>query len=229
MRIPSDDRVIWLEKTDSTSAWLRREQERLPSPVIVAVLEQTDGRGQGDHLWHSAPGQNLTFSILLRYDDNHPFAAREQQLLTMSSSLAVCDFLEGEGIDGRIKRPNDIYAGGGKICGMLIENSLHGPLMKSSIVGMGINVNETFFPADLPCPVSMAGLSGRPYDIKKCLWDFLKHFFERLNQIWDSPRTLRREYDEKLLFQSAYCLCGVGGLEHGSAGNKDVGSTSGQQ
>lgn len=186
--------TIWLEKVDSTSAYVSRNLGNLGDCGVVAALEQTAGRGQADHKWHSRSGENLTFSIFVSYDKTHGISAGKQQILTMASSLAVCDFLLENGIKAGIKKPNDIYVDDKKICGMLIENSLSGQNMHRSIIGMGININETEFPDDLPNPVSMAILTGKRYDIKKCLSDFLKHFEERFCMIWSEPERLSREY-----------------------------------
>jgi len=196
MRSPS---IIWTETTGSTSDDLRKLSATLESGTVLAAYEQTNGRGQADHKWHSKAGENLTFSIFVSYDEKHSLSAKNQQILTMASSVAVTDFLKDEGIIAQIKKPNDIYVSGKKICGMLIENSLRGGNMNWSIIGMGINVNQTLFPEYLPNPVSMCQLTLRHFDIEKCLRDFLRHFSNCFDAIWTDPKVLECRYEEKLL------------------------------
>lgn len=191
--------IEWHKILDSTSAEIHRRHGDMTSGTVVAALLQTNGRGQGDHKWHSEEGQNLTFSIYCNYSGRPVFKAASQQLLTMASSLAVCDFLIKHGVKANIKKPNDIYVDGKKICGMLIENSLSGADMSWSIIGMGININQTSFPADLPNPISLSLLTGEKYDTKKCLREFLRHFSFRFDAIWTGPDALEEEYLNKLI------------------------------
>lgn len=191
--------IEWHKILDSTSAEIHRRHGDMQSGTVVAAALQTCGRGQGDHKWHSEEGQNLTFSVYCNYSGRPVFKAVSQQLLTMASSLAVCDFLADYGVKAGIKKPNDIYVDGMKICGMLIENSLSGPDMSWSIIGIGININQTVFPSDLPNPVSLSNITGGQYDIKKCLREFLRHFSFRFDAIWTEPEALNKEYLNKLI------------------------------
>lgn len=194
----TDFNVIWKEKTGSTNEDLASCVETLPGGSVIAAISQTRGRGQSDHKWHSGDGQNLTFSILLKYGPRRPFAASDQQRLTMASSLAVVDFLKENNVEAAIKMPNDIYVKDKKICGMLIENGLRGGKMKWSIVGIGVNINEKSFPDELPNPVSLSMLTGKEYDIKKCLSDLLRHFVVRFDAIWTDSENLEKEYRDCL-------------------------------
>ena len=86
-------------------------------------------------------------------------------------------------MDAKIKWPNDIYVGDRKISGMLIENSLSGTLLRTSVIGIGLNVNQTEFPSDLPNPVSMSGITGAGYDLHGLLEDFMSVFEECLSML----------------------------------------------
>lgn len=191
--------VIWHQKVDSTSAVIERDYENMADLTVIAAEFQTAGRGQGDHVWHSKEGENLTFSILEKYTPNKYISPAEQQIITPATSLAVVDFLADYGISAGIKKPNDIYVDGKKICGMLIENGLRAGRMHRTVLGIGINVNQTVFPADLPNPVSMAVLTGKKYDKKQCLENFLRHFDRRFAQIWSNPQGLVEEYESKVI------------------------------
>ncbi|MBQ0096255.1 MAG: biotin--[acetyl-CoA-carboxylase] ligase [Bacteroidales bacterium] len=191
--------ILFREKVGSTNSELRSIMDGQPDFTVLTCDWQEAGRGQGGHSWHSRKGANLIFSILTRYEGEKVLEASEQQLITMASSLAVTDFLSDFGVDAGIKKPNDIYAGGRKICGMLIENGICGSCMRWSIIGMGININETDFPEDLPNPVSLVQLVPGRYELKKCLRAFLKHFSIRFDAIWASPEDLEMDYGRKLI------------------------------
>ena len=144
--------IIWLDKAESSNDEARKAIDTLDNLSVVAVRCQTAGRGQGTNSWESAPGENLTFSVVLKDLD---ISASEVIAISQITALSVVDFLSKHGIEAKIKLPNDIYVRSKKICGILIENSLCGNKIKWSIVGIGINVNQTIFPSSLPNPTSM--------------------------------------------------------------------------
>ena len=157
----TDRNISWLESTDSTNDELRRRLGSLDDLSIVATEMQSAGRGQGDHTWHSAPGRNLTFSILLR----HRFLKASDALaVTSIMTLGICDYLLAKGVEPWIKWPNDIWVGEKKICGILVENNIHAGMIDFSIVGVGLDLNQTDWPPELPNPVSLKDLTGREYD-----------------------------------------------------------------
>lgn len=157
-------KITHIDETDSTNRWLREHLTGGQTPCAIHSTEglspcevvwadyQTAGRGQGTNTWESERGKNLTFSILLHPVD---LPANRQFLLSMQVSLAICEAL-GEHIgDLSIKWPNDIYWRNAKIAGILIENSLQGSVIRDSIVGVGLNVNQRQFLSDAPNPISL--------------------------------------------------------------------------
>jgi len=165
---PNCGQIIWLESTQSTNDALRRLVVNLDNLSIVAAKSQTDGRGQGNHHWHSAPGENLTFSILLKFSKGS-LAARDEQIINRFVVPSILEFLSGEGISATVKQPNDILVDGKKICGILVENILDGFFVKESIIGVGLNLNEKKFPSNIPNPVSLFQLTKRKYPLEKTL------------------------------------------------------------
>ena len=157
---------IWLEETDSTNRALRRHIGDDDSVSFLAAYGQTAGRGQGDHTWFSTPGKNLTFSYLLRYSEflGHPLATDDALLITCVTTLGIRDYLLTHEVKADIKWPNDIWVDGKKICGILIENILEDGAIRESIIGVGLNLNETGWPEELPNPVSLTELTGKTYD-----------------------------------------------------------------
>lgn len=151
--------IIWLESVDSTNEEARRHISDIDNLSVLSALEQTAGRGQRGNTWTSKAGENLMFSIVLMLSSDASgrvhLEARNQFALNEIASLSVIDFLRVHGIQARIKWPNDIYVGSRKICGILIENSLHGKHVSSSIIGIGLNINQRNFDVNLPNPTSM--------------------------------------------------------------------------
>ena len=159
--------IIWLKLTDSTNDEARRRLDVLDNLSVVAARTQTSGRGQGDHTWTSKPGQNLTFTVVLKFPPCAPLAASEILRITHAVTHALREYLLSKGVVARIKWPNDIYVGDKKICGILIENILGGKQVAASMVGIGLNLNQSRFPADLPNPVSLRQVTGRRYDLRE--------------------------------------------------------------
>ena len=156
--------------TASTNDDARDEKYR-EGDVVWADF-QTAGRGQRGHEWHSRKGENLTFSVVLE-PTFVPIA--KQFSVSEVVALSLVDMLAEYGIDAKIKWTNDIYAGDKKLVGILIEHSLAQTSLRRTIVGVGINVNQTEFDASLPNPVSMAQLLGKELDAEAVLKCFLTH------------------------------------------------------
>lgn len=160
--------IVLTDSCDSTSSRLIAEAASLPHGYVLAAREQTGGRGQRGNSWEAAPGQNLTFSMLLR--PAH-IPARRAFELSMVIAVALADALENYLPDTQVqlKWPNDIYVGDRKLGGILIENAFRGQAIERMIVGVGINVNQDRFVSDAPNPVSLTQLTGRTYDLEQML------------------------------------------------------------
>jgi len=134
--------------------------------TVVITDDQFAGKGQEGSIWTSLPGQNLTFSLILR-----PvfFKPNEQFLITVAVSLGLKDVLE-DFIQGevKIKWPNDIYFNNKKIAGLLIENVLRGNCFDSCVVGIGLNVNQINFP-DTVLATSLKLATSKEYNLNELL------------------------------------------------------------
>ena len=192
-------RIKWLEEADSTNNVLLGHIPDYDNLSVVAAVNQTAGRGQRGNRWISAPGDNLTFSLLLKPER---LPAREVMAITCLATLAVRDTLRGEGVPAVIKWPNDIYVGKRKICGMLVENGLAGPDIAWSVVGIGINLNQTQFPGEVLNPISLKRLTGRSYALEPFLEKVCGELEKHLPEL-DSRegRDGLREAYERDLFQ----------------------------
>ncbi len=169
--------IMWFESLDSTNNEARRHISDIDNLSVVAAMEQTAGRGQGNHTWLSARGENLLFSIVLKFREGE-LHAKDAFRISGATADSLVEFLKGHGIEAWIKPPNDIYVGGKKICGTLIENSLRGSWVSYSIIGIGLNINQRNFNVNLPNPTSMVLETHKKeaYDIVVCLDEFMNIF-----------------------------------------------------
>ncbi|MBR5856837.1 MAG: biotin--[Bacteroidales bacterium] len=144
--------IKWYNSIDSTNLQAERELSSANEGSVWIADYQTAGRGQRGNVWESAKGVNLMFTLLLR-----PLFlnAQDQFLISQISALAIVNYLKTKGLDAKIKWPNDIYTGDRKICGILISHTVTGANLSASIIGVGLNVNQTRFDSDAPNPTSM--------------------------------------------------------------------------
>lgn len=168
--------VEWHDELASTNTFLReraRASVLLPAGTVVAAHVQTAGRGRGARSWIAARGENLTFSLLLR-----PHADRLRLAsLPMAAALAAADLLAANGTAPQLKWPNDVLAGGRKLCGILQEALADGAV----VLGVGMNVNMSAQSARriLPPATSLRCETGRAFDLEKLLGEWLAHFDAR--------------------------------------------------
>lgn len=122
------------------------QQSLTPEGTLVITNNQTAGRGQRGNMWQTQAGLNLTFSLVLKPTF---LMASEQHYLNLAVSLGLYDCLKNIlKVSVHIKWPNDIIVEDKKVCGILIENSLQGSAISYSVIGIGLNVNQTSFTSD---------------------------------------------------------------------------------
>jgi BirA family biotin operon repressor/biotin-[acetyl-CoA-carboxylase] ligase len=195
-------KIVHIDETDSTNRWLKDLQATGggtsddEATVVVADF-QTAGRGCGTNTWESERGKNLLFSLLIHPRQSvskvttaaEPLAAKRQFSISMAISLAICDALDQLIGDVSIKWPNDIYWRNGKLGGILIEQTLSGAVIKDSIIGVGLNVNQRKFLSNAPNPVSLWQISGAETDRDHLLTDILQRF----DRLWGQESVQGRE------------------------------------
>lgn len=140
-------KLFVFESIDSTNACAKTLAETgTPEGTVVITDNQTAGRGRLGRTWVSEPGANLLFSIVLR-----PTLQKESAgLLTFYSAVFIARAVEKvSNLAVECKWPNDILMHGKKCCGILLENSFQQDRLDFSIVGIGINVNQSSFQDDL--------------------------------------------------------------------------------
>ena len=191
--------IIHIDETDSTNRWLKENGGE--AAMVVVAEYQTAGKGCGKNSWESERGKNLTFSMLV-HPCEHPLRiqAKEQFRITEVVSVALCKTLQPYIYNKvEIKWPNDIYVGDKKLCGILIENRLQGSVIKDSIIGIGLNVNQQVFLSDAPNPVSMWQLTGQETNREVLLEAFLQAF----NEAWESE-TISKAYRQRQYRREGY-------------------------
>ena len=189
--------IMWMECVDSTNSELRRRIDTLDNLSVVAAYEQTSGRGQGTHTWFSSPHTNLMFSMFFKFTEGTGILldVKDMLLVTEIITLGIRDYLASNGISSRIKWPNDIWVADKKICGILIENILDHERITDSIVGVGLDVNEQSWPADLPNPVSMNQLTGKTYVLEDELSRLTAHIASRYDEMRTQIGRERLDYE----------------------------------
>lgn len=184
---------MYVTKTNSTNTLLseRLQTENLPDGYTVYTYHQTQGRGQRGNTWESEPGQNLLFSTLIV--PNH-LQASKQFIISQIVALALKKVLDTYTQGISIKWPNDIYWNDKKIAGILIENTLAGAEVVSSIIGVGLNVNQLQFVSNAPNPVSLAQITGRSYNQKTILTE-IRHALDELKiSMYSEPQFIAQNY-----------------------------------
>jgi BirA family transcriptional regulator, biotin operon repressor / biotin---[acetyl-CoA-carboxylase] ligase len=164
--------IVRLQKTDSTNNYANGQlsQYELTEGTVFLTYEQSAGRGQMKNFWESEPGKNLTFSIVVFPDF---LEVRHQFMISKVVTLGIYRALSKYVDKLRIKWPNDIYVGDKKLGGILIENSIMYNLIKSSVIGIGININQTIFHSNAPNPVSLKILTNQYFDCNLVLSEIL--------------------------------------------------------
>lgn len=163
-------KIMHFDSLESTNIFLQNLiDEGLDVADNVVVTDfQTAGKGQGRNVWESENGKNLLFSIAL---DMSFLKAENQFSLTQMVSVAMINVLKKYISPNslHIKWPNDIYFNDKKIAGILIKNEIKGCYLGTSIIGIGLNVNQISFGENLPNPISMKMISGEYYNLNYLL------------------------------------------------------------
>jgi BirA family biotin operon repressor/biotin-[acetyl-CoA-carboxylase] ligase len=185
--------IIKLSAINSTNDYLKEltSKQYVENFTIVVAESQTAGRGQMGSRWDVEPGKNLTFSILVK---DLLIEAAGIYHLNVAVAISIVEALEEFSIPSiKIKWPNDILAGNKKVGGILIENSFKADGKITSVIGIGLNVNQQNFDG-LPKASSLAVAAGSDFDkdeimisiTKKLQHNIAKVLHRDLEPLWDS-------------------------------------------
>jgi BirA family biotin operon repressor/biotin-[acetyl-CoA-carboxylase] ligase len=197
-KIPSNtlfigQKLIYVPECHSTNSLLSEfnNQAELPEGAVLVTNHQTAGRGQRGNRWEAEQGKNLTFSILLKPGF---LEAKDQFQLSMAVSLGVaCALQTGLSKPIKLKWPNDILVDDKKIGGILIENQVKGSFITTTIIGIGINVNQSGFP--YPTASSLSNFSGHAWNLNETFQKLLRSIEQEYLLVRDrNGSTLKQRY-----------------------------------
>ncbi len=198
--------VIRLDETSSTNDVARTlaEERRLRAPLLVTARHQLAGRGRGGHRWLSSPGDDLLVTLLW---SPRRLPASHQFTLSMAAALGTAQLVDLFIPGSTVKWPNDIITGGKKLAGILIENTIRDDHLETSLIGIGVNLNEAAFPTTLPDAISLRMLTGRHYDADSLLESLTGYLLNYLQQVDNGAReALHKEYEKRLCRQGEESL-----------------------
>jgi BirA family transcriptional regulator, biotin operon repressor / biotin---[acetyl-CoA-carboxylase] ligase len=182
LRLPIGLPLEWVAQAGSTNDLASEAARNGASHGAMFLAEQqTAGRGRLGRRWHSPPGQNLYFSIVLRPE----LPADRLAPLTLVAGVAVADAIAMfvPSGDVKIKWPNDVLVGGRKVVGILVESSLVGEKVDYVVVGIGINVLQKAFDPEIDSiATSIALHATRPVRRMELLCALLEQLAKRLAQ-----------------------------------------------
>lgn len=153
-----------LSSTNDYALQLLADQQILEG-TVVSTDDQFQGKGQMGNTWTSQAGKNVTMSVIFR---PHFLPIERQFYLNIAVSLAVRDVLEKmTNRTVQVKWSNDVLMAQKKVAGILIQNHLSGKKIQYSVVGIGVNVNQTAFPNELEQASSLHLLTDKAFDIQE--------------------------------------------------------------
>ena len=188
--------IIKVNATRSTNDKVRMliKSKKINNKDIICAKYQYKGKGQLTNRWFSSYGNNLLCSLYIKFtkDINTPLYALN--FATSLSVLSTVKFFSNE--KSLIKWPNDILSGNNKISGILIENNFKSSDLSYSIIGTGINVNQTRF-NNLMHATSLKKITGKNIDLDEVLDQLLTNYaiyFKRIHDI----KYLSKEFNQNL-------------------------------
>ena len=193
--------IIKLDAIDSTNTYLKElsQKETLENFTVVSAKSQTNGKGQMGSKWVSESNKNLIISILIKNSIENSSRIFDLNIVV---AVSIIDVLKAKNIPNlSIKWPNDIMSENKKIGGILIENSIKGISIIDSIIGFGLNVNQTYF-ENLPKASSLKNIMLYDFNIDTLIVEIVLKIEENIVMI-NSQKQLQniwKKYNE-LLFK----------------------------
>tara|TARA_B100000575_G_C23106786_1_gene638900 strand:- start:1125 stop:1853 length:729 start_codon:yes stop_codon:yes gene_type:complete len=190
-------KIIKLNATDSTNSYLKKllNNKALDDLTTVISTNQTNGRGRNGKIWINEPNLNLAFSVFKSLKNTF---AKDKFLLNIVSSISVYQLLKEYNLNNlSIKWPNDVMVNDKKVSGILIENVIRAKKISHTVIGVGININQTKF-KELPYATSVLIETGKQFSIDKISVDLLKIFKKNFNLFQKNKNLLIKIYNKNL-------------------------------
>lgn len=190
--------IIKLSAINSTNEYLKGllHERHLENFTVVVAETQTEGKGQMGAKWVSEAGKNLTMSVLVK---DLLLNIQSIFLLNAATAVSIAQAVGKFGVaDTAVKWPNDILSEGKKVGGILIENSIRTNGEIYSVIGVGLNVNQSDF-SSLPKASSLAVRAGREFDKNEVMAEILTCLKRNVALLMsDGRETLWKEYHDRL-------------------------------
>ena len=190
--------IIKLNAIGSTNSFLKElsAEKQLEDYTVVIAESQTKGRGQMGTKWSSESGKNLTISV---FKDVSFVNIEQRNAVSMVVAVALLKTLESFSIPNlKIKWPNDILSAHYKVAGILIENILKNNKLGGTVIGIGLNVNQTYF-KDLPQASSMKLVTGKNFELEEILHVLLSQLQKEFELFKTKGfSTLKKKYESYL-------------------------------
>jgi BirA family biotin operon repressor/biotin-[acetyl-CoA-carboxylase] ligase len=165
-------KIIQFDTIDSTNDYLKTHYLELPDFSVVMTHHQTQGKGRLGRVWMD-DGTQALFSILLK---NHLFIG-EIEHYSLLTAMAVHQVLSKDGLNLKIKWPNDIVYKDLKLCGILCESVISHQQVEALVIGIGININTVVFPESLKkTATSLKLINNKDYQIEALIHEILMAF-----------------------------------------------------
>ncbi len=199
--------IEYYSRLDSTNteAW-ELVKENNNHGTIIITENQTNGKGQKNKIWEMVPGKSLVFSLIL--SKNYP--VDRSGLISLSASLALNESLNKRGLEAKLKWPNDLFVEGKKIGGILCETKMDNSSIKTMVIGVGVNVNESISEHDENIQkklTTMFEVSKHPHQRELIVAEFINSFELLLNKLSVEPNQIIEGWldkcmhlNEKILF-----------------------------
>ena len=199
------NQVIKVKSVDSTNNYAAKllNQTKVPFGTVIMAHYQTNGKGQRNTIWSSNGGDNLLMSVLL---DLSFMPSEKIFFLSKSIALAIrAAVVDVIGIESHLKWPNDVLIDNKKIAGVLIENQWNKSKIVSSVVGVGLNVNQVDFQESFSA-TSLKKITNKNYNVD----NILKVLCKKLNKYYDQLVSLKYdnidlEYHQHLVNNNKFC------------------------
>jgi BirA family transcriptional regulator, biotin operon repressor / biotin---[acetyl-CoA-carboxylase] ligase len=197
----SKNLINLLQFVDSTNNYAMRQVHEGMAEHGMAWLakQQTEGKGQHGKQWETTPGENILMSVVL----NTKMVLLQHQFGLSAAVAAACHaFISSyAGKNVFIKWPNDIYWNDSKAGGILIENVVQGQTWDWAVVGLGLNINQTDFPANLPNPTSLRKITGLHYPVEQMAEELHQRVLFYYQQLIGGNRSAILHYYNNALYK----------------------------
>jgi BirA family biotin operon repressor/biotin-[acetyl-CoA-carboxylase] ligase len=188
---------IYAQEVSSTNTeLLNNKKDYNANGTIIFAETQTMGKGRMKREWYSTKNLNLTFSILVT---DPRYLKRKVNMINYAASLAVALSIENLfQLHTELKWPNDVLIDGKKVAGILLESTSVGSKIDRLVVGIGINVNQSFFQGKFMLePTSIKIELKHAVERERVLAEVLNHLEELFGNVISSPKIILDEWRER--------------------------------